>query len=112
MKILYFEKGIKCFLYEKCEFLVYWLIDIFNVIIFIILKLKLFFFFLEILYIEFCYLIIVGILNFKLFVIFCIVLDIVKVKSYIFDEVNGYIYFWYYVEDFVFMWIVLRIEEI
>lgn len=53
-----------------------------------------------------------GILNFKLFVIFCIVLDIVKVKSYIFDEVNGYIYFWYYVEDFVFMWIVLRIEEI
>ncbi|XP_052675117.1 cholesterol 7-desaturase nvd-like [Crassostrea angulata] len=38
--------------------------------------------------------------------------DIAKVKSYISDEANGYIYFWYHAEDSAPTWTVPRIEEI
>lgn len=111
-KIPYSEKGTKRFLHEKCEFLVHWLTDTSNVIIFTISKSKLISFLLEILYTELCYLITVGILNLKLSAILRIVPDIAKVKSYISDEANGYIYFWYHAEDSAPTWTVPRIEEI
>lgn len=52
------------------------------------------------------------ILKLKTSVILRIVPDIAKVKSYISDEANGYIYFWYHAEDAAPTWTVPRIEEI